>query len=104
MNQNLSPKEVAELIRTAGKLQLVDVRQPEEHREARIPGSRLMPLGTLDLRLQELDKKNPLLFYCAAGGRSGRALEYARQMGYENSAHLQGGIGAWMMQGLPVEP
>ena len=42
---------------------LLDVRQPAEYEGARIPGSQLIPLPTLNERLQELDPEKPVIAY-----------------------------------------
>jgi rhodanese-related sulfurtransferase len=46
-----------------GSFTLLDVRQPAEYENARIPGSKLIPLPTLDDRLQELDPEKPIIAY-----------------------------------------
>jgi rhodanese-related sulfurtransferase len=46
-----------------GSFTLLDVRQPTEYESARIPGSHLIPLPTLDERLQELDPEKPVIAY-----------------------------------------
>jgi len=46
-----------------GSFTLLDVRQPTEYESARIPGSQLMPLPTLNERLQELDPEKPVIAY-----------------------------------------
>jgi rhodanese-related sulfurtransferase len=46
-----------------GSFTLLDVRQPAEYENARIPGSKLIPLPTLDDRLQELDPQKPIIAY-----------------------------------------
>src|SRR5213595_118056 len=51
----------------------IDVREPDEYTEAHIPGARLIPLGQLGQRLQELPEDRPLYVVCASGGRSLRA-------------------------------
>jgi rhodanese-related sulfurtransferase len=101
--RELSPQDAADYIKATPGLQLVDVRQPDEHREARIAKSKLIPLGTLPLRVHELDKAKPVLFYCAAGGRSGQALRFAEQAGFKDAKHILGGIGGWAGAGLPYE-
>lgn len=42
---------------------LLDVRQPNEYEQARIPGGRLVPLPQLTDRLEELDKEKPIIVY-----------------------------------------
>ena len=46
-----------------GSFTLLDVRQPPEYETARIPGSKLIPLPTLDERLSELDPQKPVIAY-----------------------------------------
>ena len=46
-----------------GDFTLLDVRQPSEYETARIPGSKLLPLPSLDDRLKELDPQKPVIAY-----------------------------------------
>ena len=46
-----------------GTFTLLDVRQPAEYEEARIPGSKLVPLPVLNDRLSELNPQKPLIAY-----------------------------------------
>jgi len=46
-----------------GSFTLLDVRQPTEYESARIPGSQLLPLPSLNERLQELDPEKPVIAY-----------------------------------------
>jgi rhodanese-related sulfurtransferase len=46
-----------------GSFTILDVRQPSEYEGARIPGSQLIPLPTLNERLQELDPEKPIIAY-----------------------------------------
>ena len=73
---------------------LLDVREPDEHEELAIPGSVLIPLGSLQRRLSEVPKDRQVVVYCAVGGRSARATHFLRQNGVE-AANLHGGIIAW---------
>lgn len=42
---------------------LIDVRQPEEYRERHLPGARLIPVGQLPERLEELERDKPTIVY-----------------------------------------
>ena len=42
---------------------LVDVRQPGEYEEEHIPGTKLIPVGELESRLDELDPTKPTVTY-----------------------------------------
>ena len=100
--RELTPQQAQKWIASDPTVQLVDVRTNEEYKEARIANAKLMPLQTLDVRLQDIDKKRPVLLYCAAGGRSGRALEFLESHGF-NAKHVLGGISGWAGAGLPYE-
>ncbi|MEK6976571.1 MAG: HesA/MoeB/ThiF family protein [Candidatus Thermoplasmatota archaeon] len=74
---------------------LLDVREPDEHEEQAIPGSHLIPLGSLQRRVAEVPKDRQVVVYCAVGGRSARATEFLRRNGVE-AVNLHGGIRAWL--------
>ena len=74
---------------------LVDVREPHEHRIARIPGAVLIPLGALPERVRELDPAREIVLHCHHGVRSMRALEFLRGAGFSRLKSLRGGIEAW---------
>jgi len=76
------------------KFVLLDVREPHEFEAARIPGSKLIPLGELPKRLGELNKDEKYVVHCRSGGRSGRAVALMRQQGYD-ATNVAGGILAW---------
>lgn len=78
------------------KLMLLDVRTPEEFRERHIPGSRLMPLYTLNARRHQLpaDIETPIAVYCLSGARSHHAARQLISMGYTHVYDL-GGISRW---------
>ena len=46
-----------------GTFTLLDVRQPKEYEESRIPGATLIPLPQLLDRLSELDPDKPIIAY-----------------------------------------
>ena len=74
---------------------LLDVRNPEEYQEHRIPGSKNVPLQQLDKVGKVAQNKDiPLYIYCHSGVRSRRASLLLEQMGYTN-VHNIGGIAAY---------
>ena len=80
---------------------LLDVRQPAEFEEARIPGAVLIPLAELPDRLAELPEGEPVLVVCRSGARSARACEFLAEQGYD-STNVAGGVLAWMDAGRDV--
>lgn len=74
---------------------LLDVRTPQEYREGHIPGSKNIPLQTLDgAEIPAARKDTPLFVYCYSGARSRQAVGLLAQMGYANAKNI-GGIAAY---------
>lgn len=90
---NLPPKAYQDL--DPDQVQILDVREPWEYDLARLPGARLIPLGQLAHRAGELDPWRPVAAYCHHGVRSRYALAILRDLGFEDVAHLAGGIDAY---------
>lgn len=82
---------------------LIDVREPWEYRQKRIPGAILIPLGEIAERLDELPEDTAIFVHCRLGGRSARAVDYLRSVGRGQALNVIGGIEAWEEAGLPVE-
>ena len=76
---------------------LLDVREPHEHAIASI-GGKLIPLGMLQQRMNELDHAQEIIVYCKVGARSARAVELLRKAGFRNAKNLAGGIDAWSLR------
>ena len=74
---------------------LVDVREPHEYKIAKIPGSRLIPLGDISQRARELDTADDIVVHCRSGARSAKAIEALQKMGFKRLKNLKGGILAW---------
>ncbi len=81
--------------RAATDFQLLDVRQPKEYEESHLPGARLIPLKELPDRLGELNREQPVIAYCAVGGRSKAAVRLLSGQGFGEVYNLSGGIKAW---------
>lgn len=78
-----------------GTYTLLDVRQPFEYEEAHLPGARLIPLPVLADSVEALNPQQPILVYCAVGGRSRMAAQLLSNQGFEAVYQLQGGLNAW---------
>ena len=109
--ENLSAQQVQEEIKR-GNVQLIDIRESDELKQnGKITGSVHAPRGMLEFYADpalpyhkpEFDKSKRIILHCASGGRSALAASTLKQMGYENVAHLDGGLKAWKEAGLPVE-
>ena len=93
---------VAALLR-AGAIQLIDVRQPEEHAAGRIAGSRLIELAQLSDQARTIEPDRPVVFYCRSGARSAMATEAFLRAGFD-AHNMAGGLLDWEAAGLPLEP
>lgn len=84
------------MIKAKANFTLIDVRETWENDICKIPGSTLIPLGTLSKAVAELDKNANYVMQCKSGARSGRATEYMLAQGFKNVKNLEGGIQAWI--------
>lgn len=88
---------VEECQNTPGAM-LLDVRTVEEYLGGRIPGSRNVPLQSIEqIGSNVPDLAPPLFVYCRSGARSGQAVALLHQMGYSQAKNI-GGITAWKGQ------
>ena len=82
------PAKARELI-ASGAL-VLDVRTPDEYREAHLPTATNLPIDEVGARLADVDqlahgdKTKPIVVYCAAGGRAARAKQTLEAAGYTN--------------------
>lgn len=107
--ENLAPASADSLIRADASRKnfvLVDVRTPEEFATGHIKGAKLIDFHAPDFqtRLSTLPRDGEILLYCRSGNRSGQALSVMKDMGFTDARHVAGGINAWRVQGLPVDP
>ena len=109
--ENLTPRAVAEEL-AGGVAVLVDVREPGERAEVGvIAGAVHVPRGMLEFcadpaspaHRSELAPERRVILHCASGGRSALAAVVLRDMGYQDVAHLDGGLAAWERDGRPVD-
>lgn len=77
-------------------LQIIDVREPNEYEAARLEGSKLIPLGQVVNRKDEIDESRETVVHCKLGGRSAKAIEALQRAGFKGRLlNLKGGITAW---------
>lgn len=87
-----------------GSTQLVDVREPSEREAGRIPDDTFhIELDRLPSEAGALDRERRIVFYCRSGSRSAMAAEAFAAAGFE-AHNLDGGLKAWVAEGLPLEP
>lgn len=83
---------------------LLDVREPSEYSEVHASNTKLIPLGQLGSRLQELSvhKDQPIIVMCRSGRRSARAVSMLQEAGFTQVSNMKGGMIAWEDAGLEV--
>jgi len=79
------------------KVQLVDVRTPEEYAEGHIKNARNIDFLANDFSkaILKVDKDQPVYIYCRSGNRSGQAAQIMQKLGYKTIYDLKGGFLAW---------
>ena len=102
--EDVTPQQVEQKRKTDRQVLIVDVREAYEYREGHIPGSKLIPLGQLTQRLNELgSKEQEVILVCRSGSRSGHAAHQLSALGYKKVLNLRGGMIGWQRAGLPAE-
>ncbi len=96
--------ELKQRLDRGDKLRIVDVREPNEYQINRIPGSELIPLGEIPRRYAELDPDEELIVHCKMGGRSAKAADFLRSVGFKRVLNLKGGILDWIDKVDPSQP
>lgn len=82
----------------------VDLRSAAEHRLARLPGARSIPLDQLERRWAEVPRDRQVVLYCAcATATLAPAYFFMLRQGYRDVVVLQGGVEAWITRGYPLE-
>ena len=100
----LSPAGAVNLINRERAV-VVDVSEPAEYAAGHVGGAKSIPLAQLEGKLASMVKNKtvPLILVCPTGSRSGKALEIAKKLGYQQAQSLGGGLGAWKTANLPIE-
>ena len=100
----ITPLELAARLRDGADLDLIDVREPSEWEVARLPGARLVPLGTLAASLATLDSAREIVVMCRSGQRSANAARQLQAAGFRKVRNLAGGILRWSAEVDPTVP
>jgi molybdopterin/thiamine biosynthesis adenylyltransferase/rhodanese-related sulfurtransferase len=90
----ISPIELKRRLDAGEDLFVLDVREPHEYQIANL-GAKLIPLGDLPARVNELNSSREIVVHCKSGGRSQKAAEFLAQSGFKKLHNLAGGINAW---------
>ncbi len=100
----IDPVEVKAMLDRHDNFLLLDVREPHEYQICNIPGAKLIPLGDLPKRVNELDSSVEIVAHCKMGGRSAKAVDFLKQAGFKKVKNMTGGILAWSDKVDPKVP
>jgi rhodanese-related sulfurtransferase len=92
--KNTTAREVDALLNEGKSLNIIDVREADEVAGGKIPGAVNIPLGLIETRMNELDKRKEYIIVCHSGGRSARATQFLESKGF-NVINMFGGMLAW---------
>ena len=90
----ITSAEVKTLLESNGCF-LIDIRDPEEVAEGKIPQAIAIPMEHLEEKLRGMKKDAPIVLVCAHGKRSRAAAEGLAQAGYTNVRSMRGGLEEW---------
>jgi rhodanese-related sulfurtransferase len=94
--EDITCVELKQMLDNNEEVTLIDVREEWEYDEDNI-GAKLIPLGEIPHRLDELEsiKEQEIILHCRTGSRSGQAKMFLKSKGFMNVRNLLGGIEAF---------
>jgi adenylyltransferase/sulfurtransferase len=101
---SIEPAELELRLKRGDRIELIDVREPNEWEIGRIDGARLAPLDSLTEALATVDVEKDVVVYCKMGGRSARAVRQLKAAGLTRVWNLAGGIDRWSAEVDPTVP
>lgn len=106
--QHIREVDVPQALALLPTVRVLDVREPAEFAEIRLPGAISIPRGVLEFRIGDHpafqgNKDQTILVYCRSGARSALAAHALTRIGYSGAISLAGGITAWLQQGAPTD-
>jgi adenylyltransferase/sulfurtransferase len=95
--KEIDPAELKRMQQQQQSFTLIDVREPDEVADGAIAGSKPLPRGQLEYKIDAIttDKDQPIVCYCGGGGRSALAAQSLKKMGFKNVMSLAGGFKGW---------
>ncbi|MBD3636253.1 MAG: rhodanese-like domain-containing protein [Crocinitomicaceae bacterium] len=100
--EEISPKEAVDAVSKGAVF--VDVREPYELDEVAYGVEYIhIPLGEIQVRLDEFPRDKDIIVGCRSGKRSMNACMFLKMQGYENVRNLEGGIIGWVENECPTK-
>jgi len=98
----IMPDEVKKMFDDGVDFQFLDVRSPDEVKQAKIEGSINIPLGKLRTSLDTLDKNKPVVAYCKISLRGYEAALILKHAGFKDVVVMDGGQFMWPYKTVKV--
>jgi len=103
--EEITATELKQRLDQGDDIQIIDVREPHEYEIGQIPNSKLIPLGQVLNRMNEIDSDRETVVHCKMGGRSAKAIDALQRSGFPGKlVNLKGGITAWSDEVDPTVP
>ena len=105
-DSTITPRQLKEWIDSDEKIDIIDVREPNEYEIVSIPGARLIPKNEFLLgnALSDLPQDRRIVLHCKTGVRSAEVLAVLKDAGFSDAVHVGGGVVAWVDQIDPSQP
>lgn len=78
-----------------GKINIIDIREPDEYREGHIPNAILMPLSSLENLIEGLDKEKEYHILCRTGRRVETSTKIFKDYGFKKIIKVKPGMSTW---------
>ncbi len=98
---DITPQHASELVDSGAMA--IDVRRDYEFDAGHIAGASHIEMNDLTANAESIPRDRAVVFYCRSGNRSGMAAAAFREAGFD-AYHVEGGLQAWVDQGLELEP
>lgn len=82
---------------------LLDVREVDEFRQARLPKTINIPMSEFQFRINEVPNDKPIILVCRTRVRSMTVARFLNANGYEDLYNLEEGTLGWVQQGLSYD-
>jgi len=112
--KTITPQDLYRRLKLGHNAVLLDVRLQAEYERGHIPGANLQPLQSFDAANIIHKACAPfavlptailptIYVICASGPESMKACQLLADAGYEHIINLEGGMRAWIAEGLPIK-
>jgi len=102
--EGVTPYQAVNLMNQDNAL-VLDVRKNGDYKKGHIIGALNLPVGLIRESISDLQKHKDksILLCCQTGGESSVALKTLKQLGFERTQTIKGGILAWQQESFPLE-